>query len=144
MNLAFSESALDMVSELTYYVVKHTYLEAVVGDRAIELGRWQAFPGKLALRETEACLCVVNGATNKVGAHEMGISVSTFTKNLQRAMYKLNTYTRAETVAEAIRQGIISALLIVVTIQGLMPINDPMPRIRTLRTTRCSMNRRRG
>ena len=58
-------------------------------------------------------------------------------------MYKLNTYGRAQTISEAIRTGIVSALLIVFAFNNLMPLDDMQRTPQRTRTTRTIRNHRR-
>ncbi|WP_339674098.1 LuxR C-terminal-related transcriptional regulator [Dasania marina] len=69
---------------------------------------WKAVTGVLAPRETEVLTHLIKGESNKVIAKALGISPHTTKKTLKRVMYKLDTYSRTETLAVAIQRGILS------------------------------------
>lgn len=107
---------------------------------------WQAAPGLLSAREAETCLHVAAGETNKMAARAMGIAPDTVKKLLERCMFKLGTYTRTETVTEAIRRGIIAPLLILLTLHNLLQTDDDIARLRSRPRSRItrSMSMARG
>jgi two-component system response regulator NreC len=62
---------------------------------------------RLSAREVELLRLVATGATNRLIATKMAVSVNTARTYLRRAMQKLDCHSRAEAVAIAARQGIL-------------------------------------
>jgi LuxR family quorum sensing-dependent transcriptional regulator len=70
--------------------------------------REPAKPAALSLREREVISWVAAGKTAWDTSVILGISEDTVNKTVTAAMKKLNAYTRAQAVAEALTRGLIA------------------------------------
>ncbi|MDE1466035.1 helix-turn-helix transcriptional regulator [Spartinivicinus poritis] len=73
-------------------------------------GHWQAHLDNphLAPRETEYCLGLLSGKTDKIIAREQGVEPGTVSNRIKNVHYKLKTANRAHLVAELIRLKIVT------------------------------------
>ncbi|WP_163834716.1 helix-turn-helix transcriptional regulator [Spartinivicinus ruber] len=73
-------------------------------------GHWQAHLDNpyLAPRETEYCLGLLSGKTDKVIAREQGVEPNSVSSRIKNVHYKLKTANRAHLVAELIRLKIVT------------------------------------
>jgi DNA-binding NarL/FixJ family response regulator len=62
----------------------------------------------LTVRETEVLCELVCGASNKVIASKLGVELGTVKTHIRALMAKLNAHSRTETVAIALRRGLIA------------------------------------
>ena len=82
----------------------------------ITYGPWKGALGKgLALAELQYLLRVACGMTDKEIARECGRSPEGIKSRLKNAAYKLHAWRRPQVVAEALRLGIISPLVVVLS-----------------------------
>lgn len=80
---------------------------------ALTFGNWTASLGMgLARRELQCVMAVACGLTSKEVARELGVAKDTVDKRLMAASTKLGVIKRAQLVAEAMRRGMISPLVI--------------------------------
>lgn len=81
----------------------------------------------LADRELSCLLGVAGGETDKQIAQREGLSPRTIKGAVERCMYKLGAYKRAELVAVAFKRGIIApaACAALALLFGLQPANQP-------------------
>jgi len=84
-------------------------------DMSIQRGDWKGRIGLLAPRELECLLGVACGFSSKEIAKQDGCSPATVDKRLLSASCKLNTFKRAQLVAEALKRGLIAPLAIVLS-----------------------------
>lgn len=79
----------------------------------IRFGSWQGSLGKgLAERELSCLLAVAAGHTDKEIAQLDGLSPRSIKGRIEAAMHKLGVYKRPALVAEAMRRGLISPLVV--------------------------------
>lgn len=80
---------------------------------ALTFGNWTGSLGMgLAERELQCVMAVACGLTSKEAAREFGVAKDTIDKRLLAASTKLGVIKRAQLVAEAMRRGMISPLVI--------------------------------
>ncbi|PZQ41035.1 MAG: helix-turn-helix transcriptional regulator [Pseudomonas putida] len=80
---------------------------------ALTFGNWTGSLGMgLAERELQCVMAVACGLSSKEAAREFGVAKDTIDKRLLAASTKLGVIKRAQLVAEAMRRGMISPLLI--------------------------------
>ena len=76
-------------------------------------GSWRGLLGKgLAERELSCLLAVAAGHTDKEIAQRDGLSPRSIKGRIESAMFKLGVYKRPALVAEAMRRGLISPLIL--------------------------------
>lgn len=79
----------------------------------ISFGSWQGNLGRgLAERELSCLLAVASGYTDKQIAQLDGLSPRSIKGRIEAAMHKLGTYKRPALVAEAVRRGLISPMIL--------------------------------
>jgi DNA-binding NarL/FixJ family response regulator len=61
----------------------------------------------LTLRELEVLDLVASGTVNKLIAQRLGLSLNTVRNHVQKILYKLQSHSKLEAVATAVREGII-------------------------------------
>ncbi|MEW2927636.1 LuxR C-terminal-related transcriptional regulator [Pseudomonas juntendi] len=80
---------------------------------ALTFGNWTGSLGLgLAERELQCVMVVACGLTSKEAARELGIAKDTIDKRLLAASTKLGVIKRAQLVAEAMRRGLISPMIV--------------------------------
>ncbi len=80
---------------------------------ALTFGNWTASLGMgLAERELQCVMAVACGLTSKEAAREFGVAKDTVDKRLLAASTKLGVIKRAQLVAEAMRRGLISPMIV--------------------------------
>lgn len=80
---------------------------------ALTFGTWTGNLGMgLAERELQCVMAVACGMTSKEAAREFGVAKDTVDKRLLAASTKLGVIKRAQLVAEAMRRGLISPLVL--------------------------------
>ena len=80
---------------------------------ALTFGNWTGSLGLgLAERELQCVMAVACGLTSKEAARELGIAKDTIDKRLLAASTKLGVIKRAQLVAEAMRRGLISPMIV--------------------------------
>ncbi|MFV3286164.1 LuxR C-terminal-related transcriptional regulator [Pseudomonas sp. NY15356] len=80
---------------------------------ALTFGTWTGNLGMgLAERELQCVMAVACGMTSKEAAREFGVAKDTVDKRLLAASTKLGVTKRAQLVAEAMRRGLISPLVL--------------------------------
>lgn len=80
---------------------------------ALTFGNWTGSLGMgLAERELQCVMAVACGLSSKEAARELGVAKDTIDKRLLAASTKLGVIKRAQLVAEAMRRGMISPLVI--------------------------------
>ena len=80
---------------------------------SITSGNWTGHLGMgLALRELQCVLGIAMGQTSKELARELGVQPESIKKRVLAASTKLGVTRRAQLVAEAMRKGVISPLVI--------------------------------
>lgn len=80
---------------------------------SITSGNWTGHLGMgLALRELQCVLGIALGQTSKELARELGVQPESIKKRVLAASTKLGVTRRAQLVAEAMRKGVISPLVI--------------------------------
>ena len=80
---------------------------------ALTFENWTANLGMgLAERELQCVMAVASGLTSKEAARELGVAKDTVDKRLLAASTKLGVIKRAQLVAEAMRRGMISPMVI--------------------------------
>ena len=89
---------------------------------SITSGNWTGHLGMgLALRELQCVLGIAMGQTSKELARDLGVQPESIKKRVLAASTKLGVTRRAQLVAEAMRKGVISPLIVllcmVLTIQ---------------------------
>lgn len=83
-------------------------------DPFISFGSWKGTLGKgLAERELSCLLAVAAGHTDKEIARRDGLSPRSIKGRIEAAMHKLGVYKRPALVAEAMRRGLISPMILV-------------------------------
>ena len=92
----------------------------------VTLGNWTGHLGMgLALRELQCVLGIASGQTSKELARDLGVQPESIKKRVLAASTKLGVTRRAQLVAEAVRKGVISPLVIllcmVITAQQANP-----------------------
>lgn len=79
----------------------------------LTLGNWTGHLGMgLALRELQCVLGIAMGQTSKELARELGVQPESIKKRVLAASTKLGVTRRAQLVAEAMRKGVISPLIV--------------------------------
>ena len=100
----------------------------------VTLGNWTGHLGMgLALRELQCVLGIAMGQTSKELARDLGVQPESIKKRVLAASTKLGVTRRAQLVAEAMRKGVISPLLIALCaiLVGQSATSDnPLNRIR--------------
>jgi DNA-binding CsgD family transcriptional regulator len=82
-------------------------------NRTIQFGSWQGVLGNgLAERELICILAVAAGHTDKEIARRDGLSPRSIKGRIESAMFKLGVYKRPALVAEAMRRGLISPMIL--------------------------------
>lgn len=103
-------------------------------NQTIHFGSWQGVLGNgLAERELICILAVAAGHTDKEIARRDGVSPRSIKGRIESAMFKLGVYKRPALVAEAMRRGLISPMILALCaiLVGQSAISDnPMSRIR--------------
>ena len=80
---------------------------------SITSGNWTGHLGMgLALRELQCVLGIAMGQTSKELARELGVQPESIKKRVLAASTKLGVTRRAQLVAEAMRKGVISPLIV--------------------------------
>ena len=80
---------------------------------SITSGNWTGHLGMgLALRELQCVLGIAMGQTSKELARDLGIKPESIKKRVLAASTKLGVTRRAQLVAEAMRKGVISPLVV--------------------------------
>lgn len=80
---------------------------------SITSGNWTGHLGMgLALRELQCVLGIAMGQTSKELARDLGVQPESIKKRVLAASTKLGVTRRAQLVAEAMRKGVISPLVI--------------------------------
>lgn len=80
---------------------------------SITIGNWTGHLGMgLALRELQCVLGIASGQTSKELARDLGVQPESIKKRVLAASTKLGVTRRAQLVAEAMRKGVISPLVI--------------------------------
>lgn len=88
----------------------HRYVKV---DTFISFGSWKGALGQgLAERELSCLLAVAAGHTDKEIAQRDGLSPRSIKGRIEAAMHKLGVYKRPALVAEAMRRGLISPLIV--------------------------------
>lgn len=81
---------------------------------ALTFENWTGHLGMgLAERELQCVMAVACGLTSKEAAREFGVAKDTVDKRLLSASTKLRVIKRAQLVAEAMRRGLISPMIII-------------------------------
>lgn len=79
----------------------------------IIFGNWTGHLGMgLALRELQCVLGIASGQTSKELARDLGVQPESIKKRVLSASTKLGVTRRAQLVAEAMRKGVISPLIV--------------------------------
>ncbi|AZE96665.1 Phage protein [Pseudomonas orientalis] len=79
----------------------------------LTLGNWTGHLGMgLALRELQCVLGIASGQTSKELARDLGVQPESIKKRVLAASTKLGVTRRAQLVAEAMRKGVISPLIV--------------------------------
>jgi DNA-binding CsgD family transcriptional regulator len=79
---------------------------------SVNCGSWQGFLGKgLAERELTCLLAVAAGHTDKEIAKRDGLSPRSIKGRIESAMSKLGVYRRPALIAEAMRRGLITPMI---------------------------------
>jgi DNA-binding CsgD family transcriptional regulator len=79
----------------------------------VSCGSWQGFLGNgLAERELACLLAVAAGHTDKEIAKRDGLSPRSIKGRIESVMFKLGVYKRPALIAEAMRRGLITPLVI--------------------------------
>lgn len=82
---------------------------------ALTFGNWTGSLGMgLAERELQCVMAVACGLTSKEAARELGVAKDTVDKRLLAASTKLGVIKRAQLVAEAMRRGLISPMVVTI------------------------------
>lgn len=82
-------------------------------NQIIHFGSWQGVLGNgLAERELVCVLAVAAGHTDKEIARRDGLSPRSIKGRIESAMFKLGVYKRSALVAEAMRRGLISPMIL--------------------------------
>lgn len=102
---------------------------------ALTFENWTANPGLgLAERELQCVMAVASGLTSKQAARELGVAKDTVDKRLLAASTKLGVIKRAQLVAEAMRRGMITPMVItmcaVLVGHSIESTNDEFTRVR--------------
>jgi DNA-binding CsgD family transcriptional regulator len=102
---------------------------------ALTFENWTANLGMgLAERELQCVMAVASGLTSKQAARELGVAKDTVDKRLLAASTKLGVIKRAQLVAEAMRRGMISPMVItmcaVLVGHSIESTNDEFTRVR--------------
>ena len=80
---------------------------------SITSGNWTGHLGMgLALRELQCVLGIAMGQTSKELARDLGVQPESIKKRVLAASTKLGVTRRAQLVAEAMRKGVISPLIV--------------------------------
>jgi DNA-binding CsgD family transcriptional regulator len=80
---------------------------------SVTLGNWTGHLGMgLALRELQCVLGIAMGQTSKQLARDLGVQPESIKKRVLAASTKLGVTRRAQLVAEAMRMGVISPMII--------------------------------
>lgn len=80
---------------------------------SITSGNWTGHLGMgLALRELQCVLGIASGQTSKELARDLGVQPESIKKRVLAASTKLGVTRRAQLVAEAMRKGVISPLIV--------------------------------
>lgn len=80
---------------------------------SITSGNWTGHLGMgLALRELQCVLGIASGQTSKELARDLGVQPESIKKRVLAASTKLGVTRRAQLVAEAMRKGLISPLIV--------------------------------
>lgn len=100
----------------------------------ISLGHWKGWSttargdNRLAPRQLRYLLHIANGATQTEAAQLEGVKINTVTKSMAAIYHRLGLEsgkaTAAAALAQAIRKGIITPLLILLSILGPMMADD--------------------
>ena len=97
-------------------------------------GSWRGLLGKgLAERELSCLLAVAAGHTDKEIAQRDGLSPRSIKGRIESAMFKLGVYKRPALVAEAMRRGLISPLILAlcaILVGQSATTDNPLNRIR--------------
>ncbi|MDI2594081.1 LuxR C-terminal-related transcriptional regulator [Pseudomonas sp. 681] len=101
---------------------------------SITVGAWTGYLNHgLALRELQCVLGIAMGQTSKELARDLGVQPESIKKRVLAASTKLGVTRRAQLVAEAMRQGVISplaaTLALVLAVHGMIG-DDQMLRVR--------------
>lgn len=79
----------------------------------VTIGNWTGHLGMgLALRELQCVLGIAMGQTSKELARDLGVQPESIKKRVLAASTKLGVTRRAQLVAEAMRKGVISPLVV--------------------------------
>lgn len=79
----------------------------------VTIGNWTGHLGMgLALRELQCVLGIAMGQTSKELARDLGVQPESIKKRVLAASTKLGVTRRAQLVAEAMRKGVISPLIV--------------------------------
>ncbi len=101
---------------------------------ALTFENWTANLGMgLAERELQCVMAVACGLTSKEAARELGVAKDTIDKRLLAASTKLGVIKRAQLVAEAMRRGLISPMIVTlcaVLVGHSLASDDEFTRIR--------------
>lgn len=85
----------------------------MIAATSITNGHWTGHLGMgLALRELQCVLGIASGLTSKELARELGVQPESIKKRVLAASTKLGVTRRAQLVAEAMRKGVISPLIV--------------------------------
>lgn len=80
---------------------------------SVTLGNWTGHLGMgLALRELQCVLGIAMGQTSKELARDLGVQPESIKKRVLAASTKLGVTRRAQLVAEAMRMGVITPMII--------------------------------
>ena len=79
----------------------------------LTMGNWTGHLGMgLAMRELQCVLGIASGQTSKELARDLGVQPESIKKRVLSASTKLGVTRRAQLVAEAMRKGVISPLIV--------------------------------
>ncbi|WP_163833347.1 helix-turn-helix transcriptional regulator [Spartinivicinus ruber] len=115
-------------------------------------GYWQAHldNSHLTSRETQFCLGLLSGKTDKIIAREQGVEPGTVSNRIKNVHYKLKTTNRAHLVAELIRLKIVTLnvspvvmMLLAAFVVNCVPmvVNDDPDKPRQARVTQRTVRR---
>ena len=94
-------------------MLRHLPSDGIDRMNALTFGNWTGSLGLgLAERELQCVMAVACGLTSKEAARELGVAKDTIDKRLLAASTKLGVIKRAQLVAEAMRRGLISPMVV--------------------------------
>lgn len=99
----------------------------------IIFGNWTGHLGMgLALRELQCVLGIASGQTSKELARDLGVQPESIKKRVLSASTKLGVTRRAQLVAEAMRKGVISPLIVLLcmVLTAQQASTEPFGRVR--------------